>query len=341
VLAVAAQGAILATVETLLLALHLLCVNLATGGPLLAAWLDWRGNRGNAVAASAARQLATWSLAGLIAGAMLGIAVGWLKWDAAYRDVWLDRLSYKMHFAGLEASFSLLLLLIWWWFLPRAAGGSRPAAVARCVLAVLAATNLLYHFPLLFSVAARLYDSGQTAGARIDGALFRQLMLQGETPAIAVHVVLASLAVGGTALIAISLLAKREKQEQAVQLALSGGRWAAAATVLQLPVGLWTLAMLPASAQSRLMGQHSVGTLLFVAALLAALWLARELANVALGDVSRPVRARCIAAMIVTVVLMTGMQQASRGPRLSKTSTLKPSEIRGFEGTENNNGNEG
>ena len=68
-----------------------------------------------------------------------------------------------------------------------------------------------------------------------------------------------------------------------------------------------------------------MGTLLFVAALLSALWLARELTNLALGDVSRLMRVRCIVAMIVTIALMTGMQQASRGPwRQAKLSGNSP-----------------
>ena len=38
-------GDVLRMVTSSLLAVHLLCVNLASGGPLLAAWLDWRGTR--------------------------------------------------------------------------------------------------------------------------------------------------------------------------------------------------------------------------------------------------------------------------------------------------------
>ena len=57
---------------TLLLSLHLLCVNAAAGGPLVAAWLDWRGTRGDAAAAGTARYLAGCSVGGLLFGAILG-----------------------------------------------------------------------------------------------------------------------------------------------------------------------------------------------------------------------------------------------------------------------------
>src|SRR5262245_31453896 len=77
---------------SLLLAAHLLCVNVAAGGPLVAAWLDWRG-RGDEAAGRAAKWLAGWSVIGLEAGAVLGLLIGWLKWDADYRSLWTGPLS--------------------------------------------------------------------------------------------------------------------------------------------------------------------------------------------------------------------------------------------------------
>jgi hypothetical protein len=67
-----------------LLAAHLVCVNVASGGPIVGAWLDWLGTRGEEAAAKAAVYLARWSVLGLVLGAILGLAMGWLKWDAEY-----------------------------------------------------------------------------------------------------------------------------------------------------------------------------------------------------------------------------------------------------------------
>src|SRR5438445_295799 len=145
---------------TILLAAHLLCVNVASGGPLLGAWLDWRGTRGDEPAATGAVYLARASLIALIAGAALGLLIGWLKWDADYRSLWLGPLSYKLIGAVIEALFSLALMLGWWLWLPGKSGGSTTAVTIRSLLAALAATNLLYHFPLLFSVAANLQAAG-------------------------------------------------------------------------------------------------------------------------------------------------------------------------------------
>jgi hypothetical protein len=302
--------------ETLLLAAHLLCVNVAAGGPIVAAWFDWRGARGDATAAWSARQMAAWSVGGLIAGGLLGVGMGWLKWDAAYRALWLGPLSYKAHWAAIELVFSLVLMLGWWWWLPRTVGGSRVAMWTRGAIALLAATNLLYHFPVLFTVAARLYDAGQTAGEPIRGAGFREQMLLAETPALTIHIVLASIAVAGTMLIGLALRRRRQGQEaEAARLAIWGGRWALIVSLVQLPVGVWTLFVLPPTSQAAIMGHSTVGTLLLVGSLAAAFWLLRELVNVSLGDTTRAVLIRAMAAMLITVVLMAGLLQATRRAR--------------------------
>jgi hypothetical protein len=325
---------------SLLLAAHLLCVNVAAGGPLVGAWLDWRG-RADEAAGRAAKWLAGWSLIGLLAGAILGVAIGWLKWDADYRALWTGPLSYKMHWAGIEAIFSLVLMIGWWLWLPgsplspggRGAGGEgakRAIApvIIRGFIAFLASTNLLYHFPILFSVAARLDDTGQTVGERIDGAAFRQLMVVGETPAMAVHMSLASVAVAATMLLGLSLRWQRTGDEaSAYQVAIWGGRWALAASVLQLPVGLWALIMLAPDAQGRIMSSGALGMVLFLLSLAAALWLIRELVNVALGDGTRPALIRVMALMLTTVVLMAAMQQHTRVSYQPEAHSLRnPSE---------------
>src|SRR5262245_50238106 len=58
----------------ILVAAHLLAVNLAGAGPLLAAWIDWRGARRAEpdVATAGARTLMWWSIGAAIAGMSLG-----------------------------------------------------------------------------------------------------------------------------------------------------------------------------------------------------------------------------------------------------------------------------
>jgi hypothetical protein len=305
---------VLYVLDILVLTAHFLCVNLASGGPLVGAWLDWRGVRGDGAAARAAVTLARSSLVALVAGAALGLVLGLLRWDTNYRQLWVGPLSYKMHWAAVEAVFSLVLLLGWWLYLPGYAGGKRWATLTRGLVAVLASTNLLYHFPFLFSVAAHLHSRGYDASERINGAAFRRLMVLEETPALAVHVVLASLAVAGVATILVAL---REESaggpEARDRLARYGAWWALAPSLLQLPVGLWTLTALPADAQSRIMGDSGLAILVFLAAIGSSLWLMGDLAHVAFGETHRSRLRRVVAAMLTTVALMTAMQQQARG----------------------------
>jgi hypothetical protein len=308
----------------LLLTLHLLCVNVASGGPLIGAWLDWRGSRGDEAAAQAAKYYGRASLSGLVVGALLGLVIGWLKWDAAYRALWLGPLGYRLHWAGIEAVFSLVLIAAWWWWLPGKSGGSRGQMVGRSFLAVLAATNLLYHFPILFSVATQLGDAAPASGERLTSAAFRRLMISGVTPALAIHVTLASLAVSAMLLIGLAdRYGSRGEQTRASRIARWGSYWSLAPSVLQLPVGLWVLASLPETLQQQLMGTDTVATLLLVLAIAAALWLINDLVHISLGELSRSILMRAMTAMLLTVLLMTAMQQLARPTPVADAASIR------------------
>ncbi|MDX1946953.1 MAG: hypothetical protein SFU86_16240 [Pirellulaceae bacterium] len=298
----------MAAATTLVLIAHLLCVNVAAGGPLVCAWLEWRGGD---LARRAGSYLGVLSLLTLMAGGVLGLLLGWLKWTAEYAALWTGPLSYKLHWGAAEVLFSLVLACLYCLLASGTGRTGRGLRIGRGAIALLSGTNLLYHFPPLFIVAGKLLAAGETAGPRIGGAEFRRLMLAGETPALSVHVALACLAMAGIALLGLALRQlRRDQPAEAATIAGWGGRIALAATLAQLPVGLWTLALLPAAAQARLMGSDMLGTGWFLAAMGAAFWLARELAAIALGEATRPAMIRSMVAMVVTISLMTAMQSS-------------------------------
>jgi hypothetical protein len=212
----------------------------------------------------------------------------------------------------LEALFSLLMLAGWCWFLPGRAGGRRWVVVVRSLVATLAATNLLYHFPVLFSIASRMQEAGETTGAILRGREFRALIGK-ETIGLGLHVTLASVAVAGAMLLIFArrMLARGDAESAGV-VARWGGRWALVPSLIQLPLGLYMLSILPPGEQSRLMGGSGLGVLLFVGALTAAFWLMNDLAQIAMGEVTRGLLTRAVIAMVVTVSLMTGMQLQTR-----------------------------
>jgi hypothetical protein len=318
---------LLGLLTTLLLIVHLLLVNVAAGAPIVCVWLEWRGGD---LARRASRYLGGMAVTTLLVGGLVGVLLGWLRWTPEYRALWTGPLSYKLHWGGAELLVSLLLA-IGYWLLVRGRGGeSARARVGRGLLALLHGTNLLYHFPPLFVVAAKLHDTGQVSGAAIRGAAFRQLAWSGELPALSLHVALASVAMAGIMLLglALRLLKSRAAGDDAARVAGWGGMWALSASLLQLPVGLWTLLMLPAAMQSPLLGNEPLATMLFFSAMLAALWLLRELVGVAWGEMTRPTLIRAMTAMLATVALMTAMQQQVRPAHATRAAPAAKASLR-------------
>jgi hypothetical protein len=93
-----------------------------------------------------------------------------------------------------------------------------------------------------------------------------------------------------------------------------GARLALAATVVQIPVGLWMIGAMGAIPQRRLMGADPVATMLLIGALLTVFWLLHALAAVSFGETSRQAARRVVLAMVLVVVLMTGVLQRSKPP---------------------------
>jgi hypothetical protein len=290
----------------LLLTAHLLCVNVAAAGPLVAMWLDWREGRGDKLCGTAGRFLTWESLALLAVGACLGLTIGWMQWDQAYRRAILQ-FDRRVFFAVWELAFSLGLMTmaaVWWTMILE----SRPLGRGvRMFLQFLAGTNLLYHFPLLFIVISDVSTAEASLSKSVDSADFRSLIVTGSVMSRAVHVCLASFAVTGVALIAHSEWLQRRGTADAARIAVWGGRLALVVTILQLPVGVWLLSQLPSRGQRLVLGGDPIATSLLGISILLALWLMHLLAAIALGDTTRKNTRLSVAVMVVTVLLMSGV----------------------------------
>lgn len=293
----------------LMLAAHLLCVNVATGGPLIGLWLEWRGSRGDQDADRAGRYLAGASALALLAGAILGGALLALVWNDSLHAAMLGRLRRKVLFGGWELLFSLVLSMatwIWWARSRRPAGARR---LARASLSLLSGTNLLYHFPLLFIVLTQVAESAPD-GPPISAGEFRRLIVAGDVPARATHFAIASLAVGGVLLMG----AGRRFQRQGIEsrVGIQGARLALGATLLQVPVGIWLVTQLPPGEVSAVMGDDLAATGMFGLALLASLALLHQLAAAAFGETGARTVRRAMLLLLVVVCLMTGVSRRIR-----------------------------
>lgn len=292
-----------------LLALHLLCVNVAAAGPLICLWLEWKEGRGSELAGRAATWLGTVACWTLLAGGLLGLLIGWLHWSEDYAALWNGTLRKKAWWGVGEYMFSLGMSTGYAWW--RRAGAERGRWLRQAVL-LMSGTNLLYHFPFLFSVAVSARESGADA-VPLSAAEFRGWMMRPDVLSRVIHVVLASFAVTGIALLAHSQRAQHQADES-TRIAHWGGWIALVPSLVQIPVGLWLITSLPPGWQSRVMGGDAVATVMLIVSILLALWFMQDLAAITLGEVERQHVVRSIVLMLLVVLLMTGVLRRMRPP---------------------------
>jgi hypothetical protein len=303
----------MAAISTILLTLHLLSMNVASAGPLVCVWLAIRGRRGDVAAWQMGRQLSHCSLAALLLGVATGLALGvaaWFDSSQSFAEA-IQRFptSAVANFIG-EVAFALVCLSVYaglwerwrarpWW---------------HGLFAVLAATNLLYHFPPLMVVMDELAVRPElVAEPIVSRPVFRPLMLRPDVLSQSLHFVVASVAVVGAALIVI---ASRQRavmdQDGSERLISAGARIALAASLAQLAIGVWVLFELPPDARGGLMGDAWPATGLFMAAMVMSVGLLNTLGTMALGDTSSSSVRRCILLMLGVVLLMATILRVVR-----------------------------
>jgi len=198
----------------------------------------------------------------------------------------------------------------------------------------LTGTNLLYHFPFLFEIISRVRSGATQPTGIVDASVFRSLMMEDAVLPQAVHFGLASFAVVGIALFGHALQAARlvvednptapdaaEPAEAATdagqatdlvsdlapdarRIAAWGARLALAATLCQIPTGLWLVMKLAPDAQQRVLGSDPLATGLLGVSILLTLGLLHHLAALAFGS---PRRNSMILAMGLTAAIVTLM----------------------------------
>ena len=321
---------VLLALEIVLLAAHLACMNVASGGPFLALWLEWKDRRGDAIAPQAARYLGAAAIVALVLGSLLGAVIGWLKWTPEYAEIWEVRLWHKLKWGLLELAFSGAILIGYWIWRTYAILPTRRGYIGRSLLLLFTSTNLLYHFPPLLMVASKLAEGGFPDDANIPSGeiiprQFPRLMFYDEIPALTVHFALASVAMAGVMLFGLALRRLRSDEDpRGAKRIIAWGGWSALiATGLQLLVGLWLLATTPPDMQSQMLGNSWLPSVCFLVSLALVVWLLRELADVTIGEATRGGLIRTMIAMTAVILLMTAARQLSR-PVVRPTKAAQP-----------------
>ena len=299
---------VLETATTLLLAVHLLAMNVASAGPLAGAWLASRSRRqgdSSEFLKRGAQRIFAWSLACLAIGS--GVGGTMLLAPSAGMRAALARFPENAYwFAGAEILFSAACIGGCWklqhW--PK----------LMWLLAVATVTNLLYHFPPLMAVLGELAaNANWTTEAVLDRPTLKALFRRPEVASLWAHFVLASMAVGFTAALAACRRVATSGSETAdarISRQLAG--CALGATVLQIPVGIWLLLASDDAAQQAMMGESWLATIGLAGGVWVALGVVQSLASIAWGDKDRRQIGRACVLLTVTVVLMSFTLRASR-----------------------------
>ncbi len=289
-------------------------MNVAGAGPLVAIWLKRRARRGDVVADAVGNRLAWLSFAALGWGIVLGalsLALIW-KFEGHGYFAGAARIpAFKYYFAAAELACSLVWTGLYAWGWQRMSRWPKLHAL----LALLSGTNLLYHFPPLLAAISVLGARHDGVEQTLDLAAYRALAWESEVLSRVVHVWLASFAVCGVTVMALAVRAGAGAAESAavgaIRIVAGGARLALVPTLLQIPVGLWTLMALSETPREALLGSDWLGSALFVGSILASFALLHALAALALGDVTAKGVHRSVGLMLLIVIAMSGTLRRS------------------------------
>lgn len=289
-----------------LLAIHLLAVQVAGAAPIVCCLLPKGQNLPHSD--QAGRRLAKHAAVGLIVGVAIGLLLGWLAMQIHQRDYFpvLSRFYNRVWWGGWELLFSLAILLAVWlpwdyWV------ATKTRKIVQGLLAIIAATNLLYHFPPLLTVMAdNLLNEGlrdTAAIERITSAEFRGLIAQPLVIAKSLHFVFAAVAVSGAWLMLLSPSSRNSGDDPARRGALI----ALAAMVVQMLLGMWIVVQVPPAEQSALIGGDPVASLMLLMSVVFSLGAMNQLGSVAMDATQEMTRSQIRSAAIGVLVIATIM----------------------------------
>src|SRR5688572_13601826 len=172
-------------------------MNVATAAPLVCIWLKRREVRhADQAAGELGRFLAWHSCTSLLIGILLGVlATGllWLAGDEGFFQALAIVPRRRLWFGLIELVFFLVLMCGYAWAWPRV----RRPALWHHVVALLAATDLIYHFPPLFAAITVLQGRSSLPAGELGYTGFLALMVTPETVARVIHFLLTSVIVTG------------------------------------------------------------------------------------------------------------------------------------------------
>ncbi|MCP4192850.1 MAG: hypothetical protein GY768_19735 [Planctomycetaceae bacterium] len=304
----------------LLLSIHLLLVNIASAAPLFCVYLERQFE--NRAALHLGKRLAIASIITLISGIIVGLLLGFLSWafsNGQFVNI-LPRFTWKISWGIAEIFFSLACMTIYIRMWNRSATQRKSVFVHRS-LAILAATNLLYHFPSLFGAMTYVARHQERFGDSISTREFRRIAYSNDVLPMTVHFLFASIAVAGIFVMWQTIRSAADSSETSLsernRIRQGSARIALAATLFQIVVGTWLLVKTEPLQQNRLLGDNLFATSALGTSVLLTFVLCHFLAAASFGDDAPENVRRSAYVIVIVVILMTAALRQSRSSDLA------------------------
>ncbi len=292
----------------LLLAIHLLLMQIASGGPIVAICYEIRGrNTATDSSIRAGKSLAKHSLLAFLGGILSGSLLGWLAYRFGHRDysAAVHRFYPRIWWAAFELVFYLVTMLVYWLAWDRLANGKYSRWLHRGI-AIAAATNLMYHFPPLLTLMADHVRLGQAGNEAITSAEFRSLSWSAPILAKSIHFALASLIVSAACgILPVRRVGQPIVLEPTSLIQRTAATMVAVGLAIELLVGMWLVVLASPAEQSAMMGGDLMTSGCLIGGVMGSLLALQLAAGIALGDVETSRHWKCSAAfgMVIIVVL--------------------------------------
>lgn len=292
----------------IVVALHLSAVGISAMAPVMCLVLEWRGARRNDDAAQVVgRRLARDSLKLLFVAAALGLLALWLlhfQGNVAWFKAVAAIPPRRLWFGLAELLFFAACMWAYAW------GWQRMPRWLHRGLAILAATDVLYHFPPLFASIVVISKRPELWGGTLAYREVLAVFSAGETLSRVAHFILAATALTGLWVVwrALRIAWQGIHVEAYQRIARSGARLALGAVLLQIPSGAVLFMIMPESVREMILMGDYLATGALVAALLAVMALLHQLLAIALGEASRKgviLSAASAAAIMLLMVIVS------------------------------------
>lgn len=285
----------------LLATIHMLAAGLAAMGPLLVTGLLFSPLGGDPLYRAPLRRVAWWSLVALVVAGLVGLMAGLLRHlveGDGYASM-LGRFPAQLYlFTTVEWLFALGCLTVWY----RAWEWGKRHPWLHGLLMLVAATNLVYHFPPLMIVQNLLVERPTLVAEQvIERRIFLSAMLSGEILARVFHFLALALSFSAACVV----LGIAPADDESGKIYRRCGWTGMVSTCVQIVTGVMILLLAPPDLATRVTGANWPATGIQLTVVGIAVLLLVRWSQLALGHPPRRIETGLVRSIAAATLLMS------------------------------------